>query len=56
MTLDFGKKFLFQRQIFEDCLDYVIGVAHRAGQIGARVHARNGTFVFAEVTEVGGDA
>ena len=51
-----GKKFLLQRQVLGDGFDDIVGVAHRVGENGARVHASGRAFVLAEIAQIGGNA
>ena len=55
VALDVGKQLLLKRQILRHRLDDVIGVAHRLGEIGARLHPRDRALVVAEVAQVGGN-
>ena len=53
--LDLGKQLLLQRQIFQHRLDDIIGIAHRLGEIGARLHPLDRALVIAEIAQIGRD-
>ena len=56
VLLDLGEQLLLQRQVFQRRLDHVVGVAHRRGKVGRRLHALDRGLIVAEVLEVGEDA